>query len=555
MKKVLLVTNSSTSVYGAFAEMFKPLMEGTGQFAVDVTHDRESFCNLNSYDALALYIGNGEITPQQEKGITDYVRGGGGLLAVHGANAGLGKYDDYIEMIGTEFIGHDPLAPFEVETASDVNDILPRLNPKFRVVDECYNVKLRTDEPLREFQHGTWKFENKPLLGYVRNYGKGKVFYTALGHDHRTFGHPDFQDQLVKGLRYVCELNDRNPIHIGIVGYGPLFNMGKHHAGMIAQTHGFELVAVCDKDPARLQAAKEEQGEHIATFTDVDDLIASNLIDLAIVIVPHAYHAPVAKQLLAAGLHVITEKPFVVHVSEADELIALAKEKGVMLSVYHNRHWDPDILTLLSVIESGAIGDVFSIECNMVGYGEPGQQWRSHKPISGGTLYDMGAHQFEKILQLVPRTNRRGERINKRATLYGNFLKKVWHAVSNEDFCRAYVRFDSGLEAQLLQSNIHAAKRPLWTVLGTKGAVVVESFSAEGTVITTVGDDGRQTTQQVPPVKGGGWRGYYKNVADHLLSGLPLLITAEWAKGTIQLIEGCEIAARENRLVEVEFDF
>ena len=61
--------------------------------------------------------------------------------------------------------------------------------------------------------------------------------------------------------------------------------------------------------------------------------------------------------------------------------------------------------------------------------------------------------------------------------------------------------------------------------------------------------------QSYPKLTGGGWQGYYKNVADHLLSGLPLLITAEWAKGTIQCIEGCEIASRENRLVETEFDF
>jgi len=553
MKNVLLMLNGSFPPYDDFGKMFQPLAEDSGQFSVEISYDRNRFCDLNGFDSVVLYIIGGEFTPEQEQSLMNFVRAGGGLLAVHGANAGLGKYESYLEMVGTEFIGHDPLAPFDVEVAPDVDDILPRLNRGFQVVDECYNVKIRTDAPLRPFLYGTWKLDRK-MLGYVRDYGEGKVCYNALGHDYRTFSDANFQDQIFKGLRYVNGLKDNPPIRFGLVGYGPLFGMGKHHSGMVAQTHGFELIAICDKDPKRLEVAKEEQGDHIATFTDAAEMASSGQIDLGVVIVPHVYHCEVAKTLLSAGLHVITEKPFVVHVSEADELIALAREKGVMLSTYHNRHWDPDILTVRDIVESGVIGDVYSIECNMVGYGMPGQQWRSHKPISGGMLYDMGTHQFEKILQLVPWADRRGNRINRKATLYGNFVKKVWHSSSNEDYCRAYVRFEDGVEAQLIQSNLCAAKKPLWTVLGTSGAIVFENWES-GAMVTTVDNSGRQITSQYPAIRGVGWQGYYKNVADHLLSGAPLIITPEWAKGTIQCLEGCEIAARENRLVEIEFDF
>ena len=424
MKRILLLINQPAPPYSDFSAMFSGLLADSGQFDLEVTDDRDRLRDLSDFDAAAFYIGGGTLTEDQEKGITGFVRQGGGLLAVHGANAGLAQYTDYIEMIGTEFIGHDPLGPFEVNVGSDIDDILPRLSTSFRVEDECYNMAIKTEAPLRWFQHGLWTFERKPL-GYVRDYGEGRVFYTALGHDRRTFGHADFQNQLIKGLRYVCGIKDNPNIRIGLVGYGPLFGMGRHHSEQIANTHGFELAAICDKDPARLEAAREEQGEQIPTFTDTTDLINSGLIDLAIVIVPHVYHAPVARLFLEAGLHVITEKPFTVHVSEANELIALAREKDVMISVYHNRHWDPDILSLREIVEAGTIGDLYSIECNMVGYGAPGQAWRSHKPISGGAMYDMGAHQFEKILQLVPQHNTRGERINKQASLYGNFLKRV----------------------------------------------------------------------------------------------------------------------------------
>ena len=155
-------------------------------------------------------------------------------------------------------------------------------------------------------------------------------------------------------------------------------------------------------------------------------------------------------------------------------------------------------------------------------------------------------------MQLLPKTNGKGEKINRRASLYGNFSKKIWHDVTNEDFIRAYARFDGGVEAQLLVSNVHASSKPLWTVLGTKGAAVVESFGG-GAEVTHVDAAGKKHVTQYAKIEQE--NGYYKNVADHLLAGMPLIITPEWAKGPIQCIEGCETAARENRVVEVEFDF
>jgi scyllo-inositol 2-dehydrogenase (NADP+) len=551
MQRALMVIGGTWHPFEACAAILKKFLEGTGQFSVEVTIDREGLSDPAAYDVVIMYTMGGEMSQAQEDGLVNYVKGGGGLVAIHCANAGMDRFAKYQEMVGTAFIKHGPIAEFGIETDASAADILPRLSGAFSITDEFYLCERRTDAELRDFQHGLWQFE-RHSMGYVRDYGKGRVFYTALGHDERAFNHPDFQDQVYKGLRYACGLKEEGPVRIGLMGYGPAFQMGKHHSGQIAQTQGFELAAVCDRDPARLVAAKEEQGEHIATFTDAKEMGESGLIDLGIVILPHAYHAAGIRTLLETGVHVITEKPFAVKVEDCDDVIALAQEKGKMLSVYHNRHWDPDVLTLLHVIDSGLLGDVFSLECNMVGYGRPGQAWRSHKPVSGGALYDMGAHQFEKILQLLPKTNGKGEKINRRASLYGNFTKKIWHDVTNEDFIRAYARFDGGIEAQLLVSNVHAAAKPLWTVIGTKGAAVVESFGGGAEVVHVDASGKKHTTQYAKIEKP---NGYYKNVADHLLASSPLIITPQWAKGPIQCIEGCETASKENRVVEVEFDF
>lgn len=553
MKHVLMIIGGRAHPFEACGRIFKQQMEAGGQFAVTVTEDRAALADLSSFDAVAVYAEIGGLSEAQTKGLSDFVRGGGGLLAIHCANVvAPGQPEAYTELVGSAFAGHGPLSAFDVQLAEGADEVLPRVSGSFAVVDEPYAIDLRADSPLRELQHTVWQSERR-LVSYVRDYGKGKVLYTALGHDERVFGHPDFQDLLLKGLRYVVGLKEEGPVRFGLLGYGPAYGMGQHHAQLLSGQKGFAVTAVCDKDPKRLDAAKAEVGTHLAVFTDAKEMAASGRIDAGVVILPHNLHLWGIKVLLNSGLHVITEKPFALTAAQCDEAIALAGEKGRMLSVYHNRHWDPEVVTLRKIVESGAIGEVFSLECNMGAYGRPSQTWRSHKPLSGGALYDMGAHQFEKIFQLIPKTDADGRPTNRSALLWGHFIKKVWHDVTIEDYARAYVRFDGGVEGQVIQSSISAAASPLWTVLGTRGSVVLPNWS-DPAVVTTVDDAGTRCTTQVPQVKST-WAAYHKNVADHLLAGAALIITPQWAKAPIQCIEGCEIAARENRLVAVTFDF
>ena len=554
MKKVLMALGGVAHPFESCAGILKRSLEGTGQFSVQTTFDLSAFLNLSDFDAVIVYTGGrDDLTPDQEKGLLDFVKADGGFLGIHCATASFGSSDGYMEMVGSEFVNHGPVAEFTVEIAEDADDIVPRARKQFSVTDEFYALKSRTNAATRRLMDGWWQ-STKHTMGYVRDYGNGKVFYTALGHDERVFNHPDFQELVYKGLRYVTQQPEPGPVRFGLVGYGPQHNMGKLHGGDIQRTHGLALTAVCDKVPARVDAAREELGEDIRTFSDAKEMAESGQIDVGVAIVPHSAHFPVAKALLEAGCHVITEKPFVVHVKEADELISIAREKGLMLSVYHSRHWDADIWTLKQIVDAGTIGDVFSIEVAAASYRRPTQQWRSNKEIAGGALYDMGAHYFEKIFQLVPKFDGQGKPINRRASLYGNFTKKVWWDVTTEDLCRAYVRFDGSVEAQVFQSNIYAAPRPSWCIAGTQGGIVMPS-TQEPAQVTTVGPDGRLSTTTVPLVEGLTWQSFYKNIADHLLADMPLIITPGLARATIQCIEGCETAARENRVVEVELDF
>jgi len=548
MKKVLLLLGGEYHPFEACGRILSDFLTDTAGFEVVSTTDRGRLRKLDGFDAVVGYTQGGKLTPAQEKGLLGFVRKGGGFVGIHCANDSFVENDGYMEMIGTQFAGHGPMCDVTVEHTDDYEEIAPRVAKTWAQFDEFYLLKSRTTAKLRAFQYGWWQLDRK-MLGYVRPYGKGRVLYTGLGHDESAFRHPEFQNLIHKAVRYVTKEKER-PLRWGIVGYGPLFGMGQHHAESIAKTSGMELVAVCDKDAARLGDAKTRHKKEVDYFLDAKDLIRSGCCDGVTVAVPHNVHAAVTVPLLEGGLHVISEKPFAVTPEECDRMIRAAEASGVVLSVYHSRRWDSDMWTIRELVEAGEIGEVFCIEHNMCGFGRPGQAWRTHKPICGGLLYDMGAHGFEKIFQIVPKTLH-GEPVNRRAVLFGNFLKKVWHDVTNEDYGRVCVKFDTGLEAVLTQSNIHAASKPSWVVLGTRGSCVAGPEHVELRQYV----NGAMRTTTVPYVEGLTWLSYYWNFADHLFAGVPLAITPGLAKAAIQCLHGGEVAAKTNRLVEVAFDF
>ena len=127
----------------------------------------------------------------------------------------------------------------------------------------------------------------------------------------------------------------------------------------------------------------------------------------------------------------------------------------------HNRRWDGDYLTIRDLIGRGLIGDIFHIECGQGNFSHPGFWWRSDRAISGGVMHDWGAHFLDWILNLVP---------SKITQVTGDFQKRVWNAVTNEDHGQAYIRFENGVTADYWISSIAAISRPKWLILGTKGS-------------------------------------------------------------------------------------
>lgn len=334
-------------------------------------------------------------------------------------------------------------------------------------------------------------------------------------------------------------------IKVGVVGYGGAFNMGRSHLSEMKQA-GMTPVAVCELDPERLKVA-ENDFPGIETYSKVDQMIRKSDVNLVTIITPHNTHASIALKCLNAGKSVVCEKPLAITTTECDKMMAAAKARKCLLSTYHNRHWDGCILKAVEVIDSGAIGEVFRIDAHMGAFGKPGDWWRSSKRISGGILYDWGVHLLEYSLQLL-----KGEQIAEVTSVAqtGHWAPlTAWKQDTNEDEALALVRFKSGKYLTLCISTLNAfGHDSMLAVRGTEGAYSMDggswrliTYNAKNEKVVTTGNN--------PPSEG---HRFYQNIADYLVKGETLVITPEWARRPIHILDlavqsakkGCAMKAK-----------
>jgi len=336
-------------------------------------------------------------------------------------------------------------------------------------------------------------------------------------------------------------------IHVGTIGYGGAFNMGAQHLREM-QKAGMTPRAVAEIDPARREAAKKDF-PNIEVYPSASEMLRKSDVHLVAIITPHHTHAKLALQCLKAGRHVVCEKPMAITTAECDVMIAAAKHGGLVLSTYHNRHWDGNILRAVEVIRSGAIGQVYRIEAHMGGWARPRDWWRSSKTISGGILYDWGVHLLEYSLQVM----------EARIVEVGGFAHTGYWAPqtpykndTNEDEAFAVVRFDNGSWLTLCVTSLDANPKEdhgILEITGTEGSYVMDHgtwktvrYNSDGHRVVTSGKN--------PPSEG--WR-FYQNIADHLVKGVPLVITPEWARRPIHILDLACRSAKKGRALPAKY--
>ncbi len=490
------------------------------------------------------------ITEQTAEGLTTYVNAGGGWLHC------IGRRGEKIPLVfGAQ---PEPVGPF-CELRVLFNDrehpLGARLPDAIYVQEHFHPLALQSDDAQATL-YTDWHFQHRAVL-VARLQGAGKVACTTL----QDFSHPVLCQILYRLMRDMGghPMSDER-LGVGILGYAP--SVGRYHGQGIVKTAGLELEAVCDLSPERMQQARHdfpEMGVHASAEALGDDPD----VDAVIIATPPNTHAALALQMMAAGKHVICEKPLALNHAETSAMAEAAGKQGVHLSCHQNRRWDVDYLAIKQALAQGRIGELFYMETFVGGFSHPCGYWHSDATVSGGMTYDWGAHYIDWIVGLCP------HRID---TVIGTRHKRVWHDVTNADQERIQMRFEGGLEAEFLHSDIAAVRKPKWYLLGTQGAIMgqwqdvteykidpVHYFHQHDIPATEMPPEltiqrhqgaGKLTTGALLPPERPLF-GFHRNLADHLLSGEPLMAPLADSMRVVAVLEAAARSMDHGGTVEV----
>ncbi|MFD7547358.1 Gfo/Idh/MocA family oxidoreductase [Streptomyces sp. NPDC059578] len=254
----------------------------------------------------------------------------------------------------------------------------------------------------------------------------------------------------------------RSPLRVGLIGYGVAGSV--FHAPLIAADDGLVLDTVVTGDPERReQAGKAHPG--VRTVDTADALWErADELDLVVVASPNKTHVPLATTALEAGLPVVVDKPVAGTAAAARELAALAGARSLLLSVFQNRRWDNDFLTLRRLLGTGELGDVWRFESRFERWRpQPKGGWReSGNPTEiGGLLYDLGSHVVDQALVLFGPVT----------TVYAEVDVRRPGAEADDDTFLALTHA-GGVRSHLHVSSATAQLGPRFRVLGSSAGYV-----------------------------------------------------------------------------------
>ncbi|MGB8652330.1 MAG: Gfo/Idh/MocA family oxidoreductase [Mycobacteriales bacterium] len=442
-----------------------------------------------------------------------------------------------------------PAHEIRVRPGPDAGEVMDRAAGDVVVTDR-WPLQEKVADDVQVVLTASSAYTDHPVATWRPSTGVGVL---TVGSTEQTLADPVWHRLLHRLVRHLLGIRDGAPVRVGVLGYGAI---GHEHNAAIQLTQGLALAAVCDPNPLRVEAARSLAPE-VRGYGDGRVLLEDPDVDLVIVSTPPNSHAEWTLKALEAGKHVVVEKPFCITVEEADRQIAAAAERGLSLAVYQNRRWDPDYLALKQVVRSGQIGEVFHYESFIGGYGHPCNYWHSDETVSGGAIYDWGSHYLDWALDLF------GQEVE---WVSATTHKRVWHDVTNADHSRVLVHFVDGVEAEFTHSDLSAALKPKFYVLGTEGGLVgdwrFESVHARSPIGTLLEDrlahsdapadlrvftpngDGRthETLLAIPPAPP---QPFHRQLADQLLSGEPMDVTPEGSRRNIAVMQAATTSAAQ----------
>lgn len=327
------------------------------------------------------------------------------------------------------------------------------------------------------------------------------------------------------------------------------------HAPLLSSHAGFHLKKVLERSKQK----SRQRYPSVEIVQQFDAILSDQSIELVIINTPNSLHFEMGREALLAGKHVVMEKPFTVTTQEAQTLIHLAKEQGRVLSVFQNRRWDGDFMTVQKVIAEGLLGQLVEYEAHydrFRNYIEV-NTWKEETGPGSGILYNLGSHMIDQALVLFGfpqsitadiRTQRPGGKIEDayelileygafKVTLKSSYLVRepgpryVLHGTNG-----SFVKY--GLDPQ--EEALKAGRMPReagwgvdqvgqWGILNTE----VNGLHVKGTVETLPGN----------------YTHFYDNIYQVICEGAELLVKPKTAVQCIRLIETAMQSSREKRTI------
>jgi len=349
-------------------------------------------------------------------------------------------------------------------------------------------------------------------------------------------------------------------LNVGLIGYG--FAGRTFHAPVITAVPNLKLTKVVE----RRTAYSKERYPWVEVVKHVEDLYHDDAIDLVVVTTPSTNHYQFVKEALLAGKHVVVEKPFTATSKEADELIELAADKNKVLSVFHNRRWDGDFLTIKQLLEQNLLGELTECEFHWDGYRPEvdTSRWRDGGGLGSGVFYDLGVHFLDQSISLfgMPNTIQADIRIQRKGGI-------------TDDYFDVTLGYDDDFKLTIKSSKLVREQGPRYILHGTKGSFIKYGIDPQeaaliaghtprdvkwgeepeelwGKLNTTIG--GLQYLGKVR-TQPGSYQSYYQNIYDHIVGGEELAVKPEEARLAIRLIELARKSSDEKRVIEIDKKF
>jgi len=343
-------------------------------------------------------------------------------------------------------------------------------------------------------------------------------------------------------------------VKVGLIGYG--LSGQVFHAPVIQAVPGLALAKVVSSQHAKVQA----ELPNVAVAGSVEELLTDEGIELVVVASPNTTHFPYAKLALEAGKHVVVEKPFVTSSAEGEELIRLAEKHSRLLSVYHNRRWDNDFLTVQELIRTGALGTLYQYEVHFDRFRpEVRERWREQNMPGSGILFDLGSHLIDQALHLfgLPET----VTADLAAQRPGSPVTDYFHLVLGYGTLRVILRASMLVRQPGPRIQLH----------GDRGSFVKYGLDPQEEALRAgfkpgTPDWGKDQPDQYGEwtsslgalaVKGkvetlpGSYPAYYQGIYDAIVRGNPVPVSPIDALNVIRVIEWAEQSCREKRTIRI----